>query len=265
MKNLSDWRSMRLWQSRFEQDLHRRYWLRMHGFGIGLLTLGCTWGTTHALILAGVGSMAVRWLVALGVGYCVYLLVLLFWAARLVRRDAELDIDDPGVTDLLDVLPSRGGSSASPPMRSGGGGDYAGGGAEGDFGSAGAADSVLGEWAGGAVEAAAGADEGAIVVVPVVLLFLVGCGIFLGVGSLLWLYFGFEALLAVAVELAFAIVTAGTAARVVRAGWLPAIVRLTWKPLLGAVLCAGLLGAVLDALVPDARSLPHAVRLLKAR
>jgi len=101
--------------------------------------------------------------------------------------------------------------------------------------------------------------------VPVVLLFLVGCGVFLSVGSLLWLYFGFEALLAVAVELAFAVVTAGTAARVVRAGWLSAIVRLTWKPLLGAVLCAGLLGGVLDALVPEARSLPHAVRLLKAR
>ena len=27
---------MRLWQSRFEQDLHR-YWLLLHGFGIGLL------------------------------------------------------------------------------------------------------------------------------------------------------------------------------------------------------------------------------------
>ncbi|WP_156362867.1 hypothetical protein [Xylophilus sp. Leaf220] len=262
MKNLSDWRSMRLWQSRFEQDLHRRYWLRMHGFGIGLVTLGCTWGTTHALIVAGVGSMAVRWLVALGVGYCVYLLVLRFWAARLVRSDTR--IEDPGITDLPDLLPERSGS-ASPTVRSGGGGDYGGGGAHGDFADLPESVGAAGDWAGEAIGAAASAEEGAIVAVPVVLLFLVGCGVFFSVGSLLWLYFGFEALLAVAVELAFAVVTAGTAARVVRAGWLPAIVRFTWKPLLGAVLCAGLLGAVLDALVPEARSLPHAVRLLKAR
>ncbi|PYE76259.1 hypothetical protein DFQ15_11444 [Xylophilus ampelinus] len=250
---------MRLWQSRIEQDLHRRYWLRMHGFGIGLLTLACTWGTTHALIVAGVGSMAVRWLIALGVGYCVYLLVLRFWAARLVRRDAEFE--DPGVSDLPD-LPPQGGGSASPAARSG---SDDGGGAYGGFGELPESVGSAGDWAGEAIGAAAGAEEGVLVAVPVVLLFLLGCGLFFSVGSLLWLYFGFESLLAVAVELAFSIVTAGTVARVARAGWLPAVVRLTWKPLLGAVLCAGLLGAVLDALVPDARALPHAVRLLRAR
>lgn len=60
------------------------------------------------------------------------------------------------------------------------------------------------------------------------------------------LYFGWEALLPLAVELAFSYVSARTAVRVVREGWLTAAVRLTWKPMLGALLCAVLLGAVMD-------------------
>ncbi|WP_201522702.1 hypothetical protein, partial [Klebsiella pneumoniae] len=57
--------------------------------------------------------------------------------------------------------------------------------------------------------------------------------------------------------------TARAAVGVERAGWLPAAVRLTWKPLLGALLCAVVLGAALDRFLPDARSLPQAVRMLQ--
>jgi len=109
---------------------------------------------------------------------------------------------------------------------------------------------------------AGAADEGAVIVVPVVAIFLVCVAIVLGAGSLVLLYFSWDALLAVAVEVAFSYVSARAAVRVAREGWLMAAVRLTWKPLLGAVACAVILGAVLDHFMPQVNSLPEAVRVL---
>jgi len=123
----------------------------------------------------------------------------------------------------------------------------------------------MSEVAGGALEAAASADEGIVVVVPVVAIFLIACAVLFGAGALLLLYFGWEALLTVAVELAFSYASARTALRVAREGWLSAAVRLTWKPLAGAIACAVLLGATIDYFIPAARSLPHAIRLIGAQ
>ena len=86
-----------------------------------------------------------------------------------------------------------------------------------------------------------------------------------GAGALAWLYFGSEVLLAVAVELAFSVASARALMGAERAGWLGAAWRLTGKPLLGALLCAVALGAALDHWLPQARSLPHAVQLLRGR
>jgi hypothetical protein len=97
----------------------------------------------------------------------------------------------------------------------------------------------------------------------VVVVFLAGCLVVFGAGSLLLLYFGSEALLTVAVEVAFGYVSARTAVRMAREGWLTAAVRLTWKPLLGALVCAVLLGGLVDHFLPQARSLPHAVQLVR--
>ena len=102
--------------------------------------------------------------------------------------------------------------------------------------------------AGGAIEVAAGSDEAAIVVVPVVAVFLIGCVIIFGAGALV---------------LAFSYATARTAVRVTREGWASAAVRLTWKPLAGAVLCAVALGATIDHFIPTAQSLPQALRALR--
>ncbi len=123
---------------------------------------------------------------------------------------------------------------------------------------------MLGKITEGALEVAAASDEGAVVAAPVVAVFLIGVAVVLGAGSLLMLYFGWEALSSVAVELAFGYVSARTATRVAREGWLSAVVRLTWKPLLGALLSAVLLGATIDYFIPTARSLPDAIRLIRA-
>jgi hypothetical protein len=275
---LADWRSVRGWEGTTRERLRRRHALWLHGWCIGLVVLLVMWGMAHLQMVLGSESLALRYLVTLGAGYLVFLLVLRAWAGWLVGEQGSSDLPDPG--DALEVLPdvaealARGavqGARGAQPLRSGGGGDFGGGGAQGDFvpdadaGAIGESGSAVGELASGAVEAAAASDEGAVVVVPVVAVFLVGLAVVFGVGSLLLLYFGSEVLLAVALELAFGYVSARTAVRVAREGWLGAAVRLTWKPLAGALACAVVLGLVIDLAVPQARSLPHAVQLLRTR
>lgn len=235
----------------------------LHGLCLGTITMLWMWGVSHLQMLAGVDSLALRYLVTLGAGYVAYLLLVRLWAAMLLGRDTGLD----AVQDVpLPDIPQGGGSWPHAPMDAGGGGDFGGGGASADFADATAAvpDGVS-KVAGGALEAAASADEGAIVVVPVVAVFLIGCAIFFGAGALALLYFGWEVLLTVAVELAFSYAAARAAVRVTREGWASAALRLTWKPLAGALCCAVLLGATIDWFIPSAHSLPQALRIIQAQ
>ena len=259
-KTLSNWRSVRLWEHSLQRDLRERHWLWLHGWCIGLVVLLAMWAAAHLQLVLGSDSLALRYGVTLGVGYLVYLLVLRLWASALVRHEAPLDLGG----DL--PLPDLGGSPevpnvSLPDFSAGGGGDFGGGGASGDFS---AAADIGGDVASGALDAVGGADEGAVVVIPVVVVFLIGLAVLFGAGSLLMLYFGAEALLTVAVEIAFGYVSARTAVRVVREGWLSAVLRLTWKPLLGALFCAIALGFLIDLFIPQARSLPQAIKLINA-
>ncbi len=272
----SNWRRVRTPGRTLEASLLSRYQLRVHGWCIGAFMMAFMWAVSHMQMVLGVESLALRYLATLGAGYVAYLLVLRLWAARLVRLPArnardrgEEGVDASSGVDVLDVADAlydagdlaarvvRSAGGRSPTLPQSGGGDFAGAGADGHFGDA------LGDMAGNALGAAAEADEGAVVVVPVVAIFLIGAAVLFGAGALALLYFGFDVLLAVAVELAFSYATARAAMGVERAGWLAAAVRLTWKPLLGAVLCAVVLGAALDRFLPEARSLPQAVRMLQ--
>lgn len=270
MKNLSNWRSVRVLEGRIERELRQRHSLALHGGCIGLVTLGLMWGVSHLQMLAGVDSLALRYLITLGAGYLGYLLVLRFWAATLVERGGDVDGLDglDHVADVLSNMPVGSGSGSAPSMpsmRSGQGGDFGGGGATGDFGGAAESSSGLGDAASGALDALGSADEGAIVVIPVVAIFAIGAAVFLGAGSLLLLFFGWDVLLAVAVELAFSYVAARATVRMVREGWMSAAVRLTWKPLIGAIACSVALGAAIDHFIPAANSLPQAVKLIRAQ
>ncbi len=241
MKILSNWRSVRLWETQVEQDLRRNHNLRTHGLMIGTFTLLLMWLVSHVQMRLGVESLALRYFVTLGAGYLAYLLVLRWWAARLVSGDTRINPDLPDAPDL-----GGGTGPHSAPAHLD-------------------ANAGIGDAAGGALDLAAGADDGAVIVVPVVAIFLIGVAIVFGAGALVMLYFGWDALLAVAIELAFSYVSARAAVRVAREGWLSAAVRLTWKPLLGALFCAVLLGAVLDRFMPQVNSLPEAVRAILKR
>ena len=250
------------------QRLLARHSLRWHGLCIGSFTMVLMWATSHVQMVLGVESLALRYLVTLGVGYGAYLLVLRMWAARLVAPRHEGSPWD-GSVELPDVWPSRGsGAGSGPTMPRAGGGDFAGAGAEGHFGegeSVGDLGDVVGDVTSGALEAAASADEGAVVLVPLVAVFLVGMLVIGGAGALTMLYFGWDVLLAVAVELPFSVVTARAAVGTERGGWLGAAVRLTWKPLLGALVCAVALGATIDHFLPGVQSLPQALRVIQGR
>ena len=254
----ANWVAVHLWRQRLGQNLAQRHALRLHGLAIGSMTLLVTWGASHLQLLAGGQSLALRYLVSLGLGYLVYLGLVRLWAAWLLRRPPGRRSDGGG--DVPDVFSAGSGEPCTAsPGPEGGGGDFAGGGASGDW--LGPDDSSLGEAAGAAWEAVASADEGAVVVVPVLAIFGTGLALLLGAGALAWLLLGSEVLLAAAVELAFALSTARAFVGVERAGWLSAVLRLTYKPLLAALACAVLLGAAIDYTWPQAQSLPEALRL----
>lgn len=240
MKVLSNWRSVRLWESRLERELHRRHSLRTHGLLIGSATLLLMWGVSSLAMHSGTQSLALRYLFTLGIGYGAYLLILRWWAQRLAEGRTGLDLDVP------DLLPDGGTDTGYVDLANADG-------------------TGLGDLAGGALEAAGSADEGAVIVVPVIAIFLIGIAIVFGAGWLAMLYFGSDVLLAVTLELAFSYVSARAAVRLAREGWLSAAVRLTWKPLLGAVACAVVLGLAIDHFMPQVNSLPGAVRVLLGR
>lgn len=261
---------MRIQPQTMAHTLRRRHWLRLHGVCMGLLVLLVMWAASAAMLHAGVQSMAARYAVSLGAGYGVYLLVLRLWAAYLVRsaygperKDSALD----GLDATPDLFPHGHGhgvgSNAS--YHTDGGGDFGGGGASGDW--AGASPDAGGSWVGGVdlgdVDLG-GADEG-IILVPILALFAGLVMSFLGLGALLWLYFGVDALLAVAVELAFSMMAARALVRVEREGWLLAAVRLSWKPLLGALVCAVALGALMDWWLPQANTLREVLAYLHGK
>ena len=268
-KKASSWRSVRMPQrQQVARNLQQRYSLRWHGLLIGSFTLVLMWCASHLQMLLGVETLALRYLVTLTVGYLGYLLVLRAWGARLVRQRARGKDDGDGGLDALDFVPDipwprSGGSGGGGGLPRTGGGDFGGGGASGSYGS-GSDASALGDLASGAADAIGSSDEGAVVVVPVVAIFLIGAALILGAGSLAMLFFGWDVLLTVAVELAFSVATARAAVGVERQGWLTAAVRLTWKPLLGALVCAVALGAAIDHFLPDVQSLPQAVRVLRS-
>jgi hypothetical protein len=246
---------------RVRDDLRARRWLRWHCSLIGSATLLTAWASSHALMQLGTEALWLRYAVAFTAAYGM-LLLLYLWARWLLSRDEGdwLQFDGGGGGGS----PSAGSECAldAPIFRSGGGGDFGGAGGGGSFelpGGEGASDA-----AGSLLEAAGAADEGALVLVPLALV----VGIALAIGTVLgfvvfWL-FGVEVLLAVAVEVAIASLGGALAYKAGAEGWLGAAWRRTRTAALIALIGLVTLGAAIDRWMPEARSLPHAVRLLTA-
>lgn len=221
---------------RTREWLKSHRWLRLHVTLIAMCCLGCLWLSGALLRVAGVESLALRFGLSLAVTYVLYLGLLRLWAAYLLSRNDGTAADVVDVVDLgLDI--------ASTGARAGG-------------------------HALDVVELAAGADEGAVVLLPLAAVVAMALALAAVLGMGLTLLFGVEVLLAVSVEVALAALAGGIAWRHQRQfgrdGWLRCALQHTW---MGALLMLALgvgLGAALDRWVPQAESLPHAVRLWRA-
>lgn len=227
-------------ERRVRADLRRRRWLRVHAFFLGLLCFLACWAISAALMRAGVASLALRWPLALAGGYLVFLALLWLWCRWLLSR-GEAEGDWP--LDAADAaLSGRGG----------------GGGVEcGDSGL------EMGDLADGALNLAGAADEGAVALVPLAVVIGIAVLIATGLSVAVFGLFGVEVLLGVAVEIAFAAAGGALAFRARREGWLLHATGRTWRPMLAIVVVAALLGGVIDHWLPQAGSLPQAIRLLR--
>lgn len=249
--------------------LQKRHWLRLHAALTGGLSLGAMSLLSVGLLHAGVHSMALRYGIALVCGYLLYLLLVRLWAGCMLSRDwnaGDVPADAPGGGGR------PAGVDGASAWESGQGGSYAGGGASGSWEAEASGVIDSGQALGEPPEAASssvdisdvgGLDEGAVVIVPVLLLFAALLVAVTGTGSLLWLVFGADLFLTVAVEVAFALLMARTLYVVERDGWLLAALRVSWKPLLGALVTAVALGAVADWAFPQADTLVQVLRALR--
>lgn len=227
-------------ERRVRADLLRRRWLRVHAFGLGLLCFLASWALSTALTRAGVAGLALRWPLALAGAYLVFLGLLWLWCRWLLSR-SEADGDWP--LDAADAAFSG---------RGGGGGVEC-----GDSGL------EMGDLAEGALNVAGAADEGAVVVVPLAVVVGIALLIATGLSVAVFGLFGVEVLLGVAVEIAFAATGGALAFRARREGWLLHATGRTWRPMLALIVVVALLGAVIDHWLPQAGSLPQAIRLLR--
>jgi hypothetical protein len=226
-------------------DLLRRRWMRWHAFLLGSVCFLACWALSTGLMRAGLDALAWRWSFALLGGYAVFLGLLWLWCRWLLSQE-EADGDLP--LDALDLVPSRSGSSI-------------------DLGGSDASEVVV-EGAGramsGVLDAAASADEGAVVVVPLAVVVGIAALIAAGLSVALFGLFSVEVLLGVAVEIAFASAGGALAFRARREGWLAEAASRTWRSFLALLLVTIALALVIDHWLPQARSLPHAVQLLRS-
>ncbi|MFY7905418.1 MAG: hypothetical protein ACOVO0_04710 [Burkholderiaceae bacterium] len=255
----SSWRSIRLRRQQVAAHFTENHSLRWHCFWIASLTLLCMGLASYMLRHTWAdGSLGVRYLVVLGVAYGVYLLLVRLWAGYMSRRQHS----DSSPDDVPMDVPSGGAEPHSPcgmpTIQSGGGGDCVGD-ASGPLLSEGS-ETLLS----GAAEAIGSADEGAIVLVPVLAVFALLVAVLSGAGLLVSLLFGTDVLLAVTVELAMAATAGRMLYRVAQENWLDVALGLTWKPMLGIVVCAMLAGFLADYFFPGAQSMTDVLRAIIA-
>ena len=244
-------------------DLTRRRWLRWHAFWLGTLCFLSGWAISTGLMHAGVERLSLRWGLALAGAYLIYLMLLRVLCAWLLSRDegdAELQLDG------IDALSPGRGEVTAPEVGCGGAGDFGGGGASGSFDAAdigSTAGDMASDVAGGVLEAAGSAEEGIVVIVPLAVVIGVAALIAGALGVAVFGLFGIEVLLGVAVEIAFAAAGGALAFRAGREGWLQhATTRTAWPMLAIALMCV-VLGAAIDHWLPQANSLPQAIRTLR--
>jgi hypothetical protein len=232
---------------RLQQHLERHTWPRAQMALLVALTGAAGLLASFLLLQAGLQTMWLRYPLALGAAYLVFLALLWLW----LRTSALDHIDAPGGLGDPGFAPD--GVSLPTPV-SGGGGDFAGGGASASFDAPGTGTSSLGDGLG----AVADADDFAIPLVVVML----------AVGLALSSLYVVHAAPALFAELLLDGALAATLYRRLRGlesrHWIETAVRRTAGPFLLTALFLVLCGAAMQWYAPHAHSLgdvlQHAAR-----
>lgn len=216
--------------------LMREGFPRLQMFILVALTGLAGFGASAAMLGAGVDSMAMRYMLAMGVVYIVFFLLLWLW----LRTRAA---------DYIDILPTGSCDTAEDAVgMPGGGGSFDGGGASANF-DADTHRSALEAVAENPLEAVASADEGAI---PLAVI-LLALGIALSSLFVIW-----SAPVLFAEILVDALLAAGLYRRLRMLEpqhWMRAAVKRTILPFALTTLAAGGAGLGMQAYAPEARSL----------
>jgi hypothetical protein len=245
-------------ENQVRADLRERRWLRVHVTLIGLVTFLSCWGISSTLFHLGVHSLAMRHAGALLGAYGVYLLLLWAWSHYLLSRDGAWDLPDSGIDPVA--------SGRSPTIRPGGG-DFGGGGASSSWSETASASSEgafsgVRSAASGAADALGDADDAAVIAIPIAVVVGIAALLAAAMGFAVVGLFGIDVLIGVAVEIAFASAGGAIALKAGREGWMSHAIRRTAGPM-AAVLVASVLGSLaISHVLPDAETLPDAIRLI---
>lgn len=222
----------------------------------GLAGLGCSWALLHL----GLGSMGLRYPLALLGAYACFLGMLWLW----LHTQADDYADLPQALPDLPGLPSQG-SCGPEPFASGSGGNFAGGGASGSMdasmGESSMADSVA-TLGGKAASATLEADEGAVPLLVIVMVALLASGVV--IASLYLVVLAPGLLAEVLLDGALSYTLYRHLRRTEQPHWLTTALRRTvWPFALTAVFLMAM-GTAMGAYAPGARTLGEVLLHTKA-
>ncbi len=261
------------WTSgRVEAHLLATSFPRVHMVLILALAALATFFSSASLVAMGLGSMGIRYGLAVFAGYSFFLLLVRLWIAYQTRnwsfgrntqqstsnerRSSErrsFDMDIPDLPDLSALGDLAGSASAG---FSGGGGEFGGAGASasfdigGDSGDSGAS---------GALEAVGGADEGLPILIAIIAL----------LGGLIALGFVVYSSPVLFAEVLLDVAVVGAVYRKnkrhERGHWAAGVLRRTYKPMLVLGVLASIFGFAVQSLAPDKHTLGAVLEARDAR
>jgi hypothetical protein len=233
---------------------------------LALAALG-TFFSSASLVAMGLGSMGVRYALAVVGGYSFFLLLVRLWIAYQTRnwsfgrsssepaRARSSSRSDVGNFDLPDLSAFGDLAGSVQSGFAGGGGEFGGAGASASFDVDGSGDSG----ASGALEALGGADEG----LPILLAIIAVLGGLIALGFVVYS----SPLLFAEVLLDVAVVGAvyRKNKRHERGHWAAGVLRRTYKPMLVLSVLAAVFGFAMQSLAPDQHTLGAVLEAREAR
>lgn len=212
---------------RLRRQLERKYWPRWRMLVITLITAGVGFIASYGLLHLGVTTMMVRYLLALGVAYASFLLLVRWWAS-------VFDIDDAadGVELSVDLANMDGGGIS----------------VDGDLG----------------LDALSGAADGeAVPLIVVIALVVATVAVLL---SCVWIIYDAPALFAeLCVDSMLAAGLYKRLRHTERRHWLESLTRRTARPLLGIAFGLSLLAGIAHHYAPSAATLGQALHEMRGK